>query len=312
MEALKREQPAERLPVYVEDLVKQHRLRETYQHTLNVMCQRFTHFDHRTASFTGINAGNTLAQACWPLMKPIAALRKLDRHLRKLEQIGAAICVKRGGIIGGIPHVNVYVLPGSDAFMLKATRRGHRQAPDLDGIYRPQHLGPNEQGGLWSEDPAAAVRQNTASAVRQNGRSCTSKHPAAVRQKPPENDVPNQYKEYGVLKTPRLGVSTKQGREPEEDHRPATMARFSVADLRRPERLLQLFDGAVDAKLVEGSTDAMVQFFGLAQYCLRKAATNPCGMFVANVRAKRFHFQTDADEKRGHQLMKLAMDWGRS
>lgn len=289
------------LPEHVDDVCDEHHLRETYRHTLDVMVTRTTWRDHKTGSLCGIRAGTGLALACWPSMSERSAVRKLARHLKKLEAIGAAICVVRGGIVGGQLRANEYVLPGQpDAFQtMQATRRTHRQAPTLEGGYRPQHTAPGEQAGLWAGPVGSAdaryVKMTLAGMSKRRGPVC---------QNDPKNDIPNQIPIGWGDKSP-MGVSNRGV----EADRTASMTKVKPGDLCDPHRLMQLYESAVALGMVGDCEHHQVQFFALAVYCAR-TGNNPCGMFVHNVKNKLFKHATLSDEDAGRRMLMRARNWG--
>jgi len=289
------------LPQHVEDVCNEQRLRETYRHTLDVMVTRTTWRDHKTGSLCGIRAGTGLALACWPSMGERSAVRKLARHLKKLEAIGAAICVVRGGIVGGQLRANEYVLPGQpDAFQtMQATRRTHRQAPTLEGGYRPQHTAPGEQADLWA-GPVGSAHPRYVKMTPPG----MSKRREPVCQNDPENDIPNQENIGMGFKKP-MGVSNRGG----EADRAASMTKVKPGDLHDPNRLMQLYDSAVTLGMVGDCEHHQVQFFAMAVYCVRNGK-NPCGMFVHNIKNKLFKHANNQDEIIGSRMLLKARNWG--
>jgi len=75
-------------------------------------------------------------------------------------------------------------------------------------------------------------------------------------------------------------------------------------DLKRTERLLELFDQAQRRELVDGGELGRLNFVGAAEHALVIGSRNPCGLFAWLLRNRRFEYVTQADEDAAHRRLK--------
>ncbi len=82
-----------------------------------------------------------------------------------------------------------------------------------------------------------------------------------------------------------------------------TLANVSREDLRNIERLLKLFDLAVEQRLLKASEHARLQFVAAAEHALAIGTRNPPGLFAQLVRKGLWRFINQADEDRARRRM---------
>lgn len=121
--------------------------------------------------------------------------------------------------------------------------------------------------------------------------------PPYVNQKPFQERNLNQ-KPASAADRP-TGFSIGNG----EEKKPPTLKHVVVEDLKNTGRLLALHEQAVEAKLVGSGDHERLLFVSLAEHALVKGTLNPCGLFMDNLRKKRFYI-TNCDEDAAHERLK--------
>lgn len=75
-----------------------------------------------------------------------------------------------------------------------------------------------------------------------------------------------------------------------------SLTNMILEDLRDTERLITLYDQAVEAKLLGKSEAEQLAFFALAQHVIAYGPANPGGLFRQLLTRKQFHVITQAEE----------------
>lgn len=114
-------------------------------------------------------------------------------------------------------------------------------------------------------------------------------------QKPPTERTEHQ-KPTGAG-GPATGVSSEKLEQPDLRH-------LVIEDLKRTDRLLELFGQAAKRGLVDGGDVARLNFVGAAEHALVIGSRNPCGLFAWLLRNRRFEFVTQADEDSAQRRIK--------
>lgn len=131
--------------------------------------------------------------------------------------------------------------------------------------------------------------------------STTNSAPPYINQKPLSERNLNQ-KPAQTAGTPTgFSISKDEEKEP-------TLRDVMVADLKDTRRLFLLFKEAVSENLIGKSESERLMFVALAEHALVAGTRNPCGLFVSNLRKRRF-FITNDDEDAAHQRLKKHT-WG--
>lgn len=127
-----------------------------------------------------------------------------------------------------------------------------------------------------------------------NELSTTDSRPPCLNQKPlPEREYKNQKPTSGRP----TGVSIRERGRAEPAGRPS-IRHVVPSDLSDTERLLELHRQAVQTGLATPGERGRLQFVSLAEHAMTFASKNPCGLFVSNLKNRRFGFinQTDEDD----------------
>ncbi len=89
-----------------------------------------------------------------------------------------------------------------------------------------------------------------------------------------------------------------------------TLRHILVQDLRKTERLLQLYDQAVTAGLLSRSEADRLNFVALAHHVLSYRPENPGGLFTQLLRQRHFDYITQDDEDAAQQRLKRVLYGG--
>lgn len=115
--------------------------------------------------------------------------------------------------------------------------------------------------------------------------------------------------DWGRLSGPAIGreaaknaadrEGTGEGKLPEP-----TLRDVRMEDLRDTNRLLVLYDRAVETGLIDDSEQMSLAFVALAEHALDRGTTNPCGLFAYLLKNERFDAITLRDEDRAVARLK--------
>lgn len=138
--------------------------------------------------------------------------------------------------------------------------------------------------------------------------STTVSRPPCLNQKPlPEREYKNQKPASGRP----TGFSIRESGRAEQAGKPSIRHVVS-SDLSDTGRLLELHQQAVQAGLATPGERGRLQFVSLAEHALTFSKKNPCGLFISNLKNKRFGFINQTDEDDANRRIKEHLyrdDW---
>jgi len=218
---------------------------------------------HRWAdgSVTGALGGTALQTAC-------GARRTFFRHLAMLVPAGAVVVLVEGGIRRGTAIASIYGVPATVGALdnRAARRRMTSMYRCSDGVHRPVVTEPGQQAELY---PPTAFPANAPSAT------------VAL--------VPRWHKCHGGTpsgsdgsdgKNPDGSGASRDRSERNKTKRPS-LHNIVAVDLSDTDRLLALFDQAVEKGVTSQGERALHEFVAAAEHATRSASRNAAGLFYA-------------------------------
>lgn len=178
----------------------------------------------------------------------------------------------------------------------------------LEPLETPQWvMNRNGKWFRWNLDwqrPAAVAAVDNSPAVGEVAAHESTPPPAAPTpvSTPPDSDreLSSRSKNQEPGSARPTGVSTtKVG----EEGRPS-LKHIVPQDLSSTSRLLQLFDQATKAQLVDGGDRDRLRFVGAAEHARTIGSVNPPGLFAWLVRNRRWDYLTDSDEDAANRRLK--------
>ena len=122
---------------------------------------------------------------------------------------------------------------------------------------------------------------------------------------PPESDLelPSGSKNQEPGSAPPSGFYASKEEEQKSPLPAPDLRNVLPEDLHDTRRLLELFDQAQAASLVQGELDRL-RFVSVAEHARTIGSRNPCGLFVYLVRRQLWHFATADDEDAANRRLK--------
>lgn len=153
----------------------------------------------------------------------------------------------------------------------------------------------------WEGDAAVETETAATSELRPpSGLSTTESRPLCLNQNPlPEREFKNQ----NPGRSNPTGFSARKGNEPETSQ-PPNIRHIVSSDLSSSPRLLELHRQAVRTGLADASEHGLLQFVALAEHARVYATKDPCGLFISNLKNRRYGFINQTDEDRANRRIK--------
>jgi hypothetical protein len=133
--------------------------------------------------------------------------------------------------------------------------------------------------------------------------------PIVTEKSPP---VPNkkllaEYKNQKPARSGPAGLCSREG-----TNKKPTLRNVTLADLQKPERLMELFQQAVGADLISASESERLGFFAAAEHARAVASRNAPGLFCFLVRQKKWHFCSQPDEDQARRKLQALAEQAQS
>lgn len=297
------------LPAWIRSDPGYARLRPQFRQTLQAIANACNRPDE-DGSMTGAFGGQSLINAAG------CGRSTFWRHVARLEQLGYAVTLKRGGTIGSKNYGNVYGVPGKRGALhdRRCSRRMQRMVPSADGTLKPEIIEPGDQPQLWPGTPGTPgtpgssgppgkppARRSDAERAR---RSAPAGAAAPQSRAESETGVVSKW-DGGSPKVrhhhppPHLPIWKNQSgagaSRPRSAPTEPRLADITLADLTSISRLLELHRQAVERRWVTASDADRLRFVAAAVRALR-LGDHPPKLFRATVERRLWLWISTADE----------------